>query len=67
MCVSEFQIVVEGVKLFGSPYQPEIGPRRRMAFNTVRGAPETAALWAKVPQDTQVLCGPLVPQLAVWP
>jgi Icc-related predicted phosphoesterase len=42
---------VEGVKFYGSPWQPEFCD---WAFNLPRG-PALAAVWAKVPDDTRVL------------
>jgi Icc-related predicted phosphoesterase len=40
-----------GLRFYGSPYQPEFCD---WAFNVRRG-PELAAIWAKIPDDTQVL------------
>jgi len=42
---------VEGVKIYGSPWQPWFGG---WAFNLPRG-PELAAVWAKIPDDTDIL------------
>ena len=42
---------VEGVKIYGSPWQPWFGG---WAFNLPRG-PELAAAWAKIPADTDLL------------
>jgi Icc-related predicted phosphoesterase len=44
-------VEVEGVKFYGSPWQPEFFD---WAFNLPRG-PALAAVWAKIPDDTQVL------------
>jgi Icc-related predicted phosphoesterase len=43
--------VVEGIKIYGSPWQPWFGG---WAFNLPRG-PESAAVWAKIPDDTDIL------------
>lgn len=43
--------VVQGVKFYGSPWQPRFFD---WAFNADRGAP-LARIWAKIPDDTQVL------------
>lgn len=48
------EVVINGVRVFGSPYQPAI-PRRTMAFNLSRGA-ESAAVWETVPAGIDVLC-----------
>jgi predicted phosphohydrolase len=42
---------VEGVRFYGSPWQPEFGD---WAFNLPRG-PALAATWAMIPEGTQVL------------
>ena len=44
-------IVIEGTKIWGSPYTPWF---YRWAFNKRRGVP-LAAHWAKIPADTDVL------------
>ncbi len=44
-------VTVEGLKVYGSPWQPEFGG---WAFNLPRG-PELAAVWGKIPDDTDVL------------
>ena len=44
-------VTVEGVKIYGSPWQPWFGG---WAFNLPRGE-EIAAKWALIPADTQVL------------
>ena len=42
---------MEGVKVYGSPWQPWFGG---WAFNLERG-PDIAAKWALIPDDTDVL------------
>jgi Icc-related predicted phosphoesterase len=44
-------IEIEGIKFWGSPWQPEF---YNWAFNLPRG-PELARTWAKIPDDTDVL------------
>jgi Icc-related predicted phosphoesterase len=44
-------VEIEGVKIYGSPVQPWFYD---WAFNVRRG-PEIAAVWARIPDDTQVL------------
>jgi Icc-related predicted phosphoesterase len=44
-------VEVEGVKIYGSPWQPWFGG---WAFNLQRG-PEIAAKWKLIPDDTQIL------------
>lgn len=44
-------VVLEGVKFYGSPWQPWFYD---WAFNLPRG-PELAAVWARIPEDTDVL------------
>jgi Icc-related predicted phosphoesterase len=44
-------VTVEGVKIYGSPWQPFFGG---WAFNLRRG-PDLAAKWAMIPDDTQIL------------
>jgi len=44
-------IEIEGVKLWGSPWQPEFF---NWAFNLPRG-PRLAEIWAQIPNDTDVL------------
>lgn len=44
-------VVLEGVKFYGSPWQPWFFD---WAFNLPRG-PELAAVWARIPEDTDVL------------
>jgi Icc-related predicted phosphoesterase len=44
-------VVIEGVKFYGSPWQPWFFD---WAFNLKRGA-ELAAVWARIPEDTDVL------------
>ena len=45
------EIVIEGIKFYGSPYQPWF---HNWAFNKTRGE-EIAEVWAKIPDDTNVL------------
>ena len=44
-------VELEGVRFWGSPWQPEF---HRWAFNLERGA-ALAAVWARIPDDTDVL------------
>lgn len=43
--------VVDGIKFYGTPWQPEFC---NWAFNLPRG-PRLAAVWSKIPDDTDVL------------
>jgi hypothetical protein len=43
--------IVAGVKIYGSPWQPYFGG---WAFNLRRGEP-LAAMWAKIPDNTDIL------------
>lgn len=54
-------VELEGLKIYGSPWQPRFCD---WAFNVDRG-PRLAALWAKIPEDTDVLIthGPPMGQL----
>jgi len=45
------ETIIDGVKFYGSPWQPEFG---RWAFNLPRG-PALADKWAQIPEDTDVL------------
>jgi len=45
------ELVLEGIKFYGSPWQPEFC---NWAFNLPRG-PALAAVWSKVPDDTDIL------------
>lgn len=45
------EIVIDGLKIYGSPWQPEF---YNWAFNLPRGA-ELAEKWAKIPDDTDIL------------
>lgn len=44
---------IEGYKIWGSPYSPSFY-RQHWAFNADRG-PEIAAIWDKIPDDTDIL------------
>lgn len=44
-------VIVDGFKVYGSPWQPEF---RSWAFNLPRGKP-LADVWARIPSDTEVL------------
>ena len=44
-------VVLDGIKVYGSPWQPFFGG---WAFNLHRGEP-LAAVWAKIPADTHIL------------
>jgi len=43
---------IEGVKVYGSPHQPEFFD---WAFNLPRNGPELAGYWKRIPHDTDVL------------
>ncbi|MBN2358220.1 MAG: metallophosphatase domain-containing protein [Deltaproteobacteria bacterium] len=45
------QIVIEGIKFYGSPWQPRFAD---FAFNLDRGPP-LAERWAQIPDDTEIL------------
>lgn len=45
------EVVIDGVKFYGSPWQPEF---YNWAFNLPRGEP-LRRIWAKIPDDVQVL------------
>ncbi|MFZ2886262.1 MAG: metallophosphoesterase family protein, partial [Minisyncoccia bacterium] len=45
------EVVIDGVRFYGSPWQPRFFD---WAFNVDRG-PKLAEIWAKIPDDTQVL------------
>lgn len=45
-------VEIEGLKFWGSPYQPEFG---KMAFNLPRGGEELYAEWSHIPVGTDVL------------
>ena len=45
------ECVIEGIKIYGSPWQPEFC---QWAFNLPRGGP-LRKVWSKIPDDTQVL------------
>lgn len=47
------QLVIDGVRFFGSPYQP-VRKGRRMAFQY--GPGEARRLWASIPHGLDVLC-----------
>jgi Icc-related predicted phosphoesterase len=49
--LQDTDITIDGVKFWGSPWQPEF---RNWAFNLPRGQP-LASKWALIPSDTQVL------------
>ncbi|EYF01842.1 metallophosphatase domain-containing protein [Chondromyces apiculatus] len=44
-------VTIEGIRFYGSPWQPEF---HSWAFNLPRG-PAIAEKWARIPEDTQVL------------
>jgi hypothetical protein len=50
-CLNASGVVIDGVKFWGSPWQPEFC---NWAFNLPRG-PALRAHWAKIPDDTDVL------------
>lgn len=45
-------IVIDGIKFYGSPFQPAFCD---WAFNLPRGGEELKNVWAKIPDDTDVL------------
>lgn len=45
------EVTIEGIKIYGSPWQPEFCD---WAFNVARGEP-LRKIWAKIPQDTDIL------------
>jgi len=49
--LEDSEIVIDGVKFYGSPYQPEFC---NWAFNVNRG-PDIKRVWDKIPLDTDVL------------
>ena len=50
--LQDSEIVVDGIKFYGSPWQPEFCD---WAFNLSRMTGELAATWEKIPLDTDVL------------
>jgi len=50
--LEDSSIVIEGVKFYGSPHQPEFFD---WAFNLPRGGAELARYWSLIPDDTDVL------------
>lgn len=51
--VGAWQVVIDGVRFFGSPHQPVI-PNRRMAFQYENS--DAVRVWADVPRGIDVLC-----------
>lgn len=49
--LNDRQIVIEGLKIWGSPWQPEFC---NWAFNLPRG-PRLASVWQRIPDDTDIL------------
>lgn len=49
--LQDSSIVIDGIKIYGSPWQPWFFD---WAFNLKRGA-ELAAKWAQIPEDTDIL------------
>ena len=45
-------IEIAGLRIYGSPWQPE---HKKLAFNLPRGSAELAAIWAKVPDQIDIL------------
>jgi predicted phosphodiesterase len=45
-------VEIEGIKIYGSPYQPEFGG---WAFNLPRKSKEIKEEWEKIPKDTNIL------------
>lgn len=61
------EIVIDGVKFYGSPWQPEY---RNWAFNLPRGSVELRAKWKAIPDDVDVLITHTPPNTVrdlVWP
>lgn len=50
--LQDSEIVIEGIKIYGSPYQPEFGG---WAFNLSRFEGELLHKWSMIPDDTQIL------------
>jgi len=46
------EIIIEGVKFYGSPWQPEFSS---WAFNLPRNGFQLRAVWRKIPDDTDIL------------
>lgn len=51
--LKDSSVTVNGVKFYGSPWQPEFG--LGWAFNLPRGSQELFDVWEKIPTDTNVL------------
>ena len=51
MYLQDERAVIEGVRFYGSPWQPEFC---NWAFNAPRG-PALAHIWSRIPDDTEVL------------
>lgn len=45
-------IIIDGIKIYGSPWQPEFG---NWAFNLPRNSPMLMKVWDKIPKDTDIL------------
>lgn len=61
------ELVIDGVKFYGSPWQPEY---RNWAFNLPRGSLELRAKWKAIPDDVDVLITHTPPNTVrdmVWP
>lgn len=52
-------IEVNGLKIYGSPWQPEFG---KWAFNLPRNSPSLHLVWDKIPRDTDILVTHTPPQ-----
>lgn len=50
--LEDSEVVIDGVKFYGSPYQPEFFS---WAFNLRRSGPELERVWSLIPEDTNVL------------
>ena len=50
-CLIDEAVEIEGLRIYGSPWQPEFC---QWAFNVERGR-KLAAIWSRIPADTQVL------------
>jgi len=48
----DMPVVVEGLKIYGSPWQPEFGG---WAFNLPRDGDELRQIWSEIPDDTDIL------------
>jgi Icc-related predicted phosphoesterase len=52
--LEDSEVVIEGVKFYGSPWQPEFHPEY-WVFNMPRGGEALRRKWQQIPDDTNVL------------